>query len=295
MRETVVTENGDHPFTHHVGDAQCMQFKADDEGPFNLTPEKRLMKKNPTPTGRVVTKKKTKGELLNELKQQNGFTVSGYYTFEQLENQARNFNLPLEKTQEIVEPGWVGANKGLLQVLWERGFVDATKLSEYTLEGKKSWKDENGNIRDEHKPYLLRNLMASCSDFKNELSAMELLCQELSAKGECKIELIVSPKYHPEIAGEGVEYVWGFIKKYYRSLSMKDKKGKKNFEEAIKKSVSQVNKNHVNRFAARCRRYMLAYMNQARETRDSPPNLTYHGIEKFQKNIKTHRNTADQD
>ena len=51
----------------------------------------------------------------------------------------------------------------------------------------------------------------------------------------------------------------------------------------------------MNRFAARCRRYMLAYMNQARETRDSPPNLTYHGIEKFQKNIKTHRNTADQD
>ena len=49
-------------------------------------------------------------------------------------------------------------------------------------------------------------------------------CQPTKSKGECKIELIVSPKYHPEIAGEGVEYVWGFIKKYYRSLSMKDKK-----------------------------------------------------------------------
>ena len=67
------------------------------------------------------------------------------------------------------------------------------------------------------------------------------------------------------------------------------------FEEAIKKSVGEVNKHHVNRFSARNRRYMLAYMNQAREIRDSPPNLTYHDIEKFQKNFKSHKNTEDQD
>ena len=52
---------------------------------------------------------------------------------------------------------------------------------------------------------------------------------------------------------------------------------------------------HMNKFAGKCRRYMLAYMNQAKLSSDSPPSLTLEGIEKFQKSCKTHRNTADMD
>ena len=163
------------------------------------------------------------------------------------------------------------------------------------LDAKEKHKDENGKLLDECKPYLLRHLMAECTDFMNEKSAMAHLFDQLSSKGHCTIGLLVSPKYHCEIAGEGIEFVWDLMKKYLRSLSLKKKKGKANFEKAIEESVRIVTKEHVNKFAARCRRYMLAYANQGRQTRNGEVQLTYKGIEKFVKTFKCHRNTADQD
>ena len=67
--------------------------------------------------------------------------------------------------------------------------------------------------------------MGNCADFKNEKSAMAHLFDQLSKKGPCRMILLVSPKYHCEIAGEGIEYVWGLIKRWFRDISMKDKKG----------------------------------------------------------------------
>ena len=45
--------------------------------------------------------------------------------------------------------------------------------------------------------------------------------------------------------------------------------------------------NHVSKFAAKNRRYMLAYRNIEHDQ------LSYETIEKFVKTIKTHRNMAD--
>ena len=199
----------------------------------------------------------------------------------------------MEITEDVIKPGWVGANKGLLQVLWERGFVDENRWREYSQEGKKRWRDEDGKIKEQFKPYLLREIMSNCGDFKNEKSAMEVLCDDLSSKGDNNVHLLISPKYHPEIAGEGIEYVWGLMKKMYRKIKYEDKKGKENFEKAIKKCVRQVNIIHVCKFVAKCRRYMLAYANRARQTRDGEAQLTFNGIEKFVKQFKCHRNCAD--
>ena len=124
---------------------------------------------------------------------------------------------------------------------------------------------------------------------------MEDLFQKLSAKGPNKIELLPSPKYHPEIAGEGVEFAFGLLKKMYRSIPLVIKKGKENFEKAIRESVRKVTKEHVSLFSAKCRRYMLAYKHKAQEREGGEPQLTYEGIERFVKRIKCHRNTADQD
>jgi hypothetical protein len=38
-------------------------------------------------------------------------------------------SLPLRISRPAVKYGWLGMPKGLLQVLWERGLIDATKLS----------------------------------------------------------------------------------------------------------------------------------------------------------------------
>ena len=61
----------------------------------------------------------------------------------------------------------------------------------------------------------------------------------------------------------------------------------------MQKSISQVKKSHIIKFAAKCRRYMLAYLHDAKESDESPAALTYEGIEKFQKKFKTHHNMAD--
>jgi len=50
----------------------------------------------------------------------------------------------------------------------------------------------------------LHALLEQCSDFKNELSALQLLSQEIS------ITVDAMPKYHAELAGEGIVYSWGY-------------------------------------------------------------------------------------
>ena len=48
--------------------------------------------------------------------------------------------------------------------------------------------------------------------------------------GELRDYIIVgrTPKCHPDISGEVIDYYWVFAKNYYRWLSLYKKKGKKN-------------------------------------------------------------------
>ena len=131
----------------------------------------------------------------------------------------------------------------------------------------------------------MREMMANRPDFGNEKSAIEDLFEKFSAKGQNNIYLLSTPEYHCEIAGQGVEYVFGLMKRLYQSLKMEDKKTKQKVVEALRRSVNCVKREHVNRFAATCRRYMLVYMHLDSE-------LTYIIIEKFQRKFKTHRNIA---
>ena len=123
MRETVVTENGPHRATHLAGELQCMQFIETDQGPFYLTPEQRIERKYPRETGEIKRRDKTITELLEELRLR-GFRMKGRCIKEELDKIATEHNIPLQIEERVTLPGWVGGNKGILQVLWERGFVD---------------------------------------------------------------------------------------------------------------------------------------------------------------------------
>ena len=48
-----------------------------------------------------------------------------------------------------------------------------------------------------------------------------------------------TPKCHPEMAGEGIEYNWGCAKGYYRRLPITEKRTKNKFRESVKKSISR--------------------------------------------------------
>ena len=118
--------------------------------------------------------------------------------------------------------GWANKGKGLLQVLWERGFIDETKLSEY----KKEVVDEDGNVVPE---FSLVHLMAAAPDFVNETSQVEHVCMELGKRAGVEIKAMISTKYHAEYAGEGIEYSWAFSKSLYRRHPLVAKKARKIF------------------------------------------------------------------
>ncbi len=212
---------------------------------------------------------------------------------EETKELANNHQIELTYSENEMIDGWVGRPKGMLQVLWERGWINKLELEKYSVDGKSSQKDEFGKVREEYKTYVLRTLMSKCLDFAREQSTMEYLLSRLSEKsGDHEFRLLTSPKYQHELAGEGVEYVWGLAKRYYHSKTIEEKRTKEKFHKIIRESVEFVRKEHVINFAAKCRRNMMAYYN-AYDSNGDP--LTYKMIGRFVKMAKTHRNIADQD
>ena len=78
-----------------------------------------------------------------------------------------------------------------------------------------------------------------------------------------------TPKCHPELAGEGIEYAWGCAKGSYRRLPIKEKKSKQNFKKSVKKVLLEevLSTNRIRMFSRRARQYTLAYfcINKERE------------------------------
>jgi hypothetical protein len=105
-------------------------------------------------------------------------------------------NLGMGTTRTVTQrfiPGWAGKGKGLLQVLWEGGWIDDTKTSQY----KKVVTDNDGFPVKE---FLLEMMLDSCIDFVSKKTQPEFVCESLGA------EALYTMKYHAEYAGEGIEY-----------------------------------------------------------------------------------------
>jgi hypothetical protein len=67
---------------------------------------------------------------------------------------------------QIVE-GWEGKAKGMLQIFFERGHIDPSKIAEYTVDGRN---DAFGNLIPETS---LRHLMEQLSDFQDEETLLQ--------------------------------------------------------------------------------------------------------------------------
>jgi hypothetical protein len=56
----------------------------------------------------------------------------------------------------------------------------------------------------------------------------------------CKMGMIDRMlKYHPELAGEGIEYSWGCAKNFYRCLPLSEQKKNEKFMSSVRKSLAQ--------------------------------------------------------
>ena len=184
LRKTIIQDVGTYHRVLNIGDEQCMDFMEGDQGPFYMSPEEQARRKYNTPTGRVKIIQKTKKQLLEELKGK-GFLVRRHYGKEEIHELANNHQIELTYSEDEMIDGWMGRLKGMLQVLWERGWINVNKLDKYSADGKMCQKDENGKVKEEYKRYVLRTLISKCLDFAREQSAMEHLLSRLSEKVGC--------------------------------------------------------------------------------------------------------------
>jgi len=86
----------------------------------------------------------------------------------QVQKLAKEQNMAIIKENlPKVKEGGEGKSKGILQVLWERGFINALNLKQYTMDRRK---DAYGI----HQPNTsLKYLPGSCKDPKNKESLLQ--------------------------------------------------------------------------------------------------------------------------
>ncbi|KAI2503816.1 hypothetical protein MHU86_10621 [Fragilaria crotonensis] len=149
--------------------------------------------------------------------------------------------------------------------------------------------------------------MSECIDFKNEETALQHLGTQLGVSVE------LTPKFHAELAGEGVEYSWAQAKSFYRRVPVSRKRGRENFKELVRECTCPVNvlsRVRIEKFAARARAYICTYhyLDQKLEEANSAAagthatmpshmkqELLYNEIERLMKAFKGHRCALDFD
>ena len=121
MRNAIIQEIG--PYYRSIlslGDEQRMVFNENDDGPFYLSNNHRFNRKYDQQKGRKKVVTKSKKDLKIELKTKGHF-VRGHCGREEIEDIARKFDIELTTEIDVVEEGWLGKPKGLLQILCKRG------------------------------------------------------------------------------------------------------------------------------------------------------------------------------
>jgi hypothetical protein len=128
--------------------------------------------------------------------------------------------------------------------------IDCELIEKYTVDGRK---DINGKVNLQ---YSLRAIMLNCQDFKEEETALQHLGRQLG------VMVLLMPKFHAELAGEGVEYSWAHAKAFYRQLPVSRKRGRENFKQLVRDCTCPANvltKFRVEKFASRARAYICTY------------------------------------
>ena len=75
-----------------------------------------------------------------------------------------------------------------------------------------------------------------------------------------------TPKFHPEMAGKGIEYIWAGSKQAFRLTPLTLRRNKKGFHALVRKCLDEkmLNLIYMRKCAAWACRYMLAYHSLAK-------------------------------
>ena len=153
--------------------------------------------------------------------------------------------------------------------------------------------DEEGNVNEggvveeqEEQPVVpfnplsMEDVANRCSDFSSVRSMLEVAVED---GGKLEHLLMLSPKYHAELAGQGIEYDFGRCKWWFRNHNSHSTAGLK------VKSLESMSKENVTigltrKYARRARDYMRAYRWGAKGLE----------VEVQKKVYKCHRSSYDQ-
>jgi hypothetical protein len=123
-------------------------------------------------------------------------------------------------------------------------------------------------------------IAASLSDFQNEITQLEQLVNDYGHLMD------KTPKCHPEIAGEGIELIWGKSAWEFRhnTNSGSVKELRKNAMRALRPQITTMQR--LRRFERMVWRYKQAYWHFAGGTASE---MEHREIERLQKTMKQHR------
>jgi uncharacterized membrane protein len=101
--------------------------------------------------------------------------------------------------------------------------------------------------------------------------------------------LVLSPKYHPEVAGAGIEFCWGMSKKGFRKANGElgpSKCTDKTLHDRVRASLRLVKEGNVYAFYRLARRYRQVYLSGEQYE-------GFEGIKALVRKYKSHRNILD--
>jgi hypothetical protein len=233
-----------------VGMAQSMVFLPTDEGPFWMTVAERNKRRSHRPKTNAATPKprnKHKKDLAVELSAPGNVLDPTKFKLEKLQEMARAQAIPLQKTVPSIEPGWVGEQKGMLQVAWEQGWIDVACLKEHAVIKK----DDMGAVDEE---FSLQCILGSCLDFAKEATELQTMGEKMG------VRVIATTKFHAEMAGEGTEHLWGVAKSWCRSKPLEAKRKKASFLQLVQDCLDPtlLNKEKVRSFSKQARSHICA-------------------------------------
>ena len=129
-----------------------------------------------------------------------------------------------------------------------------------------------------------------------------LFLQDTLAKHN--VTVIRTPKCHPELAWEGIEYSWGFLNNKYRRFLIEAKSTKEKFIKSVKSVLcrKELHRLRICKFARHARSYTCAYVcsdnntelaNEFKEKKrnqviDLTSDNILPSIERLRKKLKTH-------
>ena len=98
-----------------------MVFQDGDMGPFYKSELERAATKFDRRTGASTSKMRKKEAMQNDLKAKGVSAKGNKVAIVEL---CKQNNVPYKVVTETIKEGWQGKPKGMLQILWERGFIE---------------------------------------------------------------------------------------------------------------------------------------------------------------------------